>query len=137
VSAITGYNELVDGIKLGVPFGLGDIVTTRAYAAQHEDVVKRFLRGYLDAWRFVSNPANKAEMVKIFEKYAKADEKTAEGGYLAQLPVWQSQKVPVVTLEAFSNDLLFASDPKLQSADPKQFFDNSHIEAVAAEVGLR
>lgn len=128
-----GFTELVNGVKLGVPFAQGDVIITRAYAKDHEDTVKRFLRAYVEAWQYCAEPANRAEMVKIFEKYTTANAQISEMGYDAQLPVWQLRKVPAVNLEAFGNTLTFGSDPKIKGVDPKQFFDNSFIEAVAAQ----
>jgi NitT/TauT family transport system substrate-binding protein len=128
-----GFTELVNGVKLGVPFAQGDVIVTRDYARDHEDTVKRFLRAYVQAWRYCSDPANHEEMVKIFQKYTQADANIAEQGYLAQLPVWQLRTVPEVNLEAFGNTISFGSDPKIKGADPKQFFDNHFIQAVAAE----
>ncbi|MFI5266790.1 MAG: ABC transporter substrate-binding protein [Chloroflexota bacterium] len=128
-----GFTELVNGVKLGVPFAQGDVIVTRAYAKDHPDTVKGFLRAYVEAWRYCADPANRADMVKIFEKYTTADAKVSELGYDAQLPVWQLRKVPSVNLEAFRNTLSFGSDPKIKGIDPTQFFDNSFIDAVAAE----
>src|SRR5579883_1903938 len=129
-----GYVELVNGVKLGVPFAQGDIIVTRAYAKEHPDVVKSYLRAYVQAWRFASDPANKAAMVKIFQKYTSQDAAVSEEGYAAQLPVWQLTRTPAVNAEAFGNTLTFGSSDKIKGVDPKQFFDNSYIEEVAAQL---
>ena len=131
-ASAAGFKELVNGVKLGVPFAQGNIIVTRAYAKDHPDLVKSYLRAYVQGWRFASDPANKAEMVKIFQKYTSTDARVSEDGYSAQLPVWQLTKTPAVNAEAFANTLKFGSSDKIKGVDPKQFFDNSFIEQASA-----
>lgn len=130
-AADAGYVELVNGPKLGVPLSQGSIVATRSYIKDHEDVVRNFLKAYLDAWAYCSDPANKADMVKILEQYTKTDEKASTVAYDFMLPLWQSQKVPVMQDAAVANVLEFSADPKVKGADAKQFFDNTLIQAVS------
>ena len=131
-ASAAGFKELVNGVKLGVPFAQGNIIVTRAYAKDHPDTVKRYLRAYVQGWRFASDPANKAEMIKIFQKYTSTEAKVSEDGYSAQLPVWQLTKTPEVNAEAFANTLKFGSSDKIKGVDPKQFFDNSLITDASA-----
>lgn len=126
-----GYVELINGVKLGVPYTQGSLVLTRAFAKDRPDVRDRLLKSYLQAWQYISDPANNAQMIKIFEQYTKSDAKNSEIAYKFMLPLWQSQKVPYMTDEAISNVLQFLSDPRAAKADAKQFYDNSYLEAVA------
>lgn len=126
-----GYVELVNGVKLGVPYTQGSITVTRAFTRDRADVAKRLLTSYLQAWRFVGDPANKAEVLKIFVQYMKTNEADSESAYNFMLPLWQSQKTPYMTDEAIKNVLQFISDPKAKAADPKQFYDNSLLQGIA------
>ncbi|HLG70370.1 MAG TPA: ABC transporter substrate-binding protein [Chloroflexota bacterium] len=128
-----GYTELINGVKLGVPYTQGSLTMTRSWAKDHATERDALLKSYLQAWQYVSDPANKATMLKIFEQYTKSDAADSEVAYNFMLPLWQSQKVPYMTDEAIKNVLQFLSDPAAAKADPKQFYDNSYLQAVAGE----
>ena len=83
--------------------------------------------------RYVSDAANKAEMVKFFEKYTKTNTKDSEIAFDFMLPLWQSQKVPLMTKEAIVNVLSFLSEPKARSADPNALYDNSFLDAIGKQ----
>jgi NitT/TauT family transport system substrate-binding protein len=132
-AADQGFVELVNGLKLGVPISQGSIAITRAYLKDHQEEAKRFLRSYYAGWTYVADPANRADVIKLFEQYTKTDSRLSTGTYEYMLPLWQGSKVPAVHVEAIANAISFAPDPKVKSADPNQFFDNSLLEAVAKE----
>lgn len=129
-AAAANFRELVNGVKLGVPFALGHVVVTRAYAKDHPDIITRYLRAYVQAWKYVADPANKADMIAIFEKYTHANAQLSQDAYESMLPVWQAKKSPRVEIEPFANALKNGSDAKLHGVDPKQFFDDSFIDAI-------
>ncbi|MFI5269524.1 MAG: ABC transporter substrate-binding protein, partial [Chloroflexota bacterium] len=131
-----GYVELINGVKLGIPYTQGSLAVSRSFAKDRPDVRDRLLRSYLDAWQYISNPANKSEMLKIFEQYTKSNAGDSEIAYNFMLSLWQSQKVPYMTDEATKNVLTFLVDPEAVKADPKQFYDNSYLEAIAKAQGL-
>ncbi len=131
-----GYVELVNGVKLGVPYTQGSLTVTRSFLKDRPDVANRMLKAYLEAWTYLGNPANKAGIVKVLEQYTKTDANDAEVAYNFMLPLWQSQKVPYLTKEAVANVLEFISDPKAKGADPMQFYDNGLLEKVAKEMGM-
>ena len=135
-AAQQGYAELVNGVKLGVPYTQGSLVMTRSFAKDRTDVRDKVLKAYLESWQYISNPANKDNMIKIFEQYTKSNASDSESAYEFMLPLWQSQKVPYLTDDAIKNVLTFLSDPAAKSANPKQFYDNSYLEAIAKAQGL-
>jgi len=130
-----GFVELVNGVKLGVPLTQGSLSVTRAFLTDRQDVARRLVTAYLQAWKFGSDPANKATVLKIFQQYTKTNEADSESAYNFMLPLWQSQKVPYMTDDAIANVLSFLADPKAKSADPKDFYDNSLLQAVAKASG--
>jgi ABC-type nitrate/sulfonate/bicarbonate transport system substrate-binding protein len=132
-AADQGYVELVNGPKLGVPLSQGSIVVTRAYLKDHQDEVKRFLRAYLQAWRYISDPANKDDVVKVIGQYSKSDAKISAVAYDFMLPLWQSEKVPLILDDAIKNVLEFAGDTTVKNTDPKHLYDNSYLDAVSKE----
>jgi len=131
-----GFLELVNGVKLGVPLSQGSLAVSRSFLKDRPDVANRLLKSYLECWIYLSDTANKAAVLTVFEKYTKTDAKDSEVAYNFMLPLWQSQKVPYLNNEAIGNVLGFLADPKAKSSDPKQFYDNSWIEAIAKAQGL-
>jgi NitT/TauT family transport system substrate-binding protein len=135
-AAQQGYVELINGVKLGVPYTQGSLTVTRSFAKDRADVRDRLLKSYLQSWQYVSDPANKDEMLKIFQQYTKSDAADSQSAYEFMLPLWQSQKVPYMTDDAVKDVLQFIHDPTAAKADPKQFYDNSYLAAIAKAQGL-
>ena len=127
-----GYTELVNGAKLGVPMNHSGIAISRTYLKDHADAVKQFLAAYQDAWTFSANPANKDAVVTVLAQYTQSDDRLAQIGYDAMVPVWTSTKTPRVKPQAVSNLLQVSGTPDAEKADPAQFFDDSLIDAIAA-----
>ena len=125
-----GLVELVNGVKLGVPMNTSGTVVTRTYMASNPDVVKRFLKAYQVGWTYDADGANKASVVQVLAKWTKSDAPTAEVGYQAMLPVWQSTRIPTVSAEAIQNVLKFSADTAARTADPSRFIDNSVLQSV-------
>jgi NitT/TauT family transport system substrate-binding protein len=126
-----GFNELVNGVKLGVPLNQSGVVVNRGYLKDHPDRVKAFLAAYLEGWRFVADPANRPAVVAVLAKYTESDERLAGLAYESMVPVWSTVKVPRVTREAVVNLLDVSGVPNAQSASPEQFYDNSIIDSLA------
>jgi len=65
-------------------------------------------------------------------QYTQSDDRLAQIGYDAMVPVWTSVKTPRVNPQAVSNLLQVSGTPDAEKADPAQFFDDSLIDAIAA-----
>ncbi len=63
-----GFNILVDYSTV-LPFPLASLATTRRYIKQNPGTVKRIVKAYLDAVRFIFS--NEEETIKIIGKYTK------------------------------------------------------------------
>jgi len=129
-AAQQGFVELVNGVQLGVPMNTTGIVATRAYLKAQPDVVRRFLKAYLEAWTFCADPANEQAVVRTLAKYTKSDTQDTLVGYREMLRVWQGAKVPTVNSEAVANILELSTNPKVRAANPLAFIDNSVLESV-------
>ena len=126
-----GYTELVNGAKLGVPMNHSGIAVSRSYLKDHVDDVKKFLAAYQEAWTYVANPANKAGVVAVLGQYTQSDDRLAEIGYQAMLPIWTGNKTPRVNPVAVANLLQVSGVPEAEGARPEQFFDDSLIDSIA------
>jgi NitT/TauT family transport system substrate-binding protein len=126
-----GFTELVNGAKLGVPMNHSGIAVSRGYLKDHVDDVKNFLAAYQEAWTYVANPANKADVVAVLGQYTQSDDRLAEIGYQAMLPIWTGNKTPRVNPVGVANLLQVSGVPEAEGARPEQFFDDSLIDSVA------
>ena len=126
-----GFTELVNGVNLGVPLNQSGVVVNRAYLRDHPDQVTAFLTAYLEGWRFVADPANRAAVVPILAKYTETDERLAGLAYESMVPIWTTLKVPRVSREAVVNLLEVSGLASAQTANPEQFYDDSLLDALA------
>jgi NitT/TauT family transport system substrate-binding protein len=126
-----GYAELVNGARLGVPMNHSGIAVSRGYLKDHVDEVKNFLAAYQDAWTYAATAANKADVVAVLGQYTQSDDRLAEIGYQAMLPIWTGNKTPRVNPQAVANLLQVSGVPEAEGARPEQFFDDSLIDSIA------
>ena len=126
-----GLKELVNGPKLGVPMIHSSVAVTRDYLKQKPDVVKAFLQGYIEAWKFVVDPANEAAAVQTIAKWTQSDAEVAKAAYQYVQPAWAKNKLPAIDREGVKNILEVVENPKAKDAKPEEFFDNSLIESLA------
>ena len=131
LAAKAGLKELVNGPKLGVPLTHSGVTVTRDYLKAHPDIVKAFLQGYYDAWKFALDPANAAAVQQTIVKWTKSDAGVAKDAYEYVLPAWSKNKVPTVDPAGIQNVLKVVDNPKAKSAKPADFIDNSILESIA------
>ncbi len=129
-AAKSGYLELVNGVQLGIPMNTAGVVVTRAYLKDHTDVVKRYVKGYQQAWTYLANSANEAEVIAMLAKRTQSDPATVEPGYRFTLKVWQASKIPAVNPEAITNLLNLSDDPKVRAVKPADIIDNTLLDSV-------
>jgi|SRR5579884_22408 NitT/TauT family transport system substrate-binding protein len=126
-----GMRELVNGPKLGVPFVQSGVTVTRDYLKSKPDLVRAFLRGYYDAWKFSIDPANEAAVEQVISKWTKSDQEAAKVTYDFMVPAWSRPGMPQVSVEGLQTILALSDNPKAKDANVKEFFDNSLLEAIA------
>lgn len=60
-----GYRKLGDSLEVVPVLQFSVVAARRAWAAQNRDAVIRFARAYGEAYKFMANPANRDEVVRI------------------------------------------------------------------------
>jgi ABC-type nitrate/sulfonate/bicarbonate transport system substrate-binding protein len=128
-----GLPELVNGPKLGVPMTHSGVTVTRDYLKSKPDVVKAFLQGYYEAWRFVIDPANEKAVEQTLAKWTKSDEAIAKASYDYVQPAWARDKDPEVNPEGLQNVIGLLDNPKAKDAKAADFLDNSILRSIAAK----
>ena len=125
-----GYPAVIDYHKDGLKIIGPGMAVMREFAQKHQNLLKAYMMGYLDGLRRAIDDEPFA--IKLNAKYAKlSDAKILKENYQQGLAVWN--KDMSVDIGAIRNVLENSADPRAKSADARQFYDNSLIEAVNRE----
>jgi NitT/TauT family transport system substrate-binding protein len=122
-----GLHELLDVATLKLPFVQNAVGTSRPYLRDHPEVVRRFLRSYIEGIK-VAKTQPDAAMAAI-SKYTKSDDPAVlREVYDTYVNVWE--RVPRLTLEALQGqlDALALQVPEARDARPEQFLDMSLLD---------
>ena len=125
-----GLNLLVDIGKLNIPGLQVTYGTTERYLKSNPNTVYAFLKAIAEA--VVLSRKEPAIAKKTIAKYAKIDEQPLiDGTYEAFSPYWDlSLAVRADAIQAQFGYMDEKEFPAAKSADPKEFFDNSFVEAL-------
>ena len=127
----SGLNLLVDVGKLNVPAFQVVYGTTEKYLKNHPNTVFAFLKAMAEA--VVRSKKDPALAKKAIAKYVKIDDApTLDGTYEAFAPYWSMSLG--VRPEAIKGQFEYLDEkefPNAKNADPKEFYDNSFVEALA------
>jgi NitT/TauT family transport system substrate-binding protein len=122
-----GLHELLDVATLKLPFVQNAVGTSRPYLRDHPEVVRRFLRAYVEGIK-VAKTQPDAAMAAI-SKYTKSDDPAVlREVYDTYVNVWE--RVPRLTIEALQGqlDALALQVPEARDARPEQFLDMSLLD---------
>jgi ABC-type nitrate/sulfonate/bicarbonate transport system substrate-binding protein len=127
----SGLNLLVDVGKLNIPAFQVVYGTTEKYLKNNPNTVYAFLKAIAEA--VVLSKKDQALAKKVIGKYAKIDDApTLDGTYEAFAPYWSMSLV--VRPEAIKGQFEYLDEkefPNAKNADPKEFYDNSFVDALA------
>ncbi len=122
-----GLHELLNVADLKLPFVQNAVGTSRAYLRDHREVVRRFLRAYVEGIK-VAKEQPDAAMAAI-AKYTRADDPAVlREVYDTYVNVWE--RVPRLTLEALQGqlDALALTTPEARTARPETLLDMSLLD---------
>jgi NitT/TauT family transport system substrate-binding protein len=126
----SGLNLLVDVGKLNIPAFQVAYGATEKYLKNNPNTVYAFLKAIAEA--VVLSKQDSAAAKKAIAKYAKIDDgPTIDGTYDAFAPYWAMSLA--VRPEAVRGQFEYIDEkefPKVKSADPKDFFDNTFVDAL-------
>jgi NitT/TauT family transport system substrate-binding protein len=128
-----GLHELLDLPSLGVEFLLNGLAVQREYLTQNEDVLLRFMRGYLEANARIKQ--DKAFTKQVLGKYTgTTDDAALESGYeaygqryLARVPYPTAAQVQTVI------DFVAQREPSAGELRPESLFDDRFVRALDQE----
>ena len=123
-----GFRMLLDFTELDVEYQHTGIATTRAFIKKRPDVVRRFVRAYVDGIHYIlTNPAGTK---KIMHKFLKAKSDAAIDEAYDGLVLKVTRRVPYPTHQGIQLilDQLKPTVPAATKADPKNFTDLSFLK---------
>lgn len=124
----SGLRELLDLSKLEADFHVNGVVTTRRYLKTHEDVVRRFLKAYIEAGALAKK--DKPFAIKVMAKYFRSDDRQMlEESY--QETVKESLSLPPYpAMKGISTILRYIerTNPKAKLAKPEDFADSRLVK---------
>jgi ABC-type nitrate/sulfonate/bicarbonate transport system substrate-binding protein len=128
-----GYPLLVDLSTLPTEYLATGFTTTRGYAAQHRDVLLRFLRGYAEGLkRYYDDKPFAFEMMR---KYVQIDDPDSlERTYTLYAERYYT-KVPLPRVQAMQNvlDDFAVVNPRAREVDASRLVDPSFVEELQRE----
>ena len=127
----SGLNLLVDVGKLNIPAFQVVYGTTEKYLRNNPNTVFAFLKAMAEGVALSRKDPVVAK--KAIGKYAKIDDApTIDGTYDAFAPYWAMSLA--VRTEAIKGQFEYIDEkefPNVKNADPKDFYDNSFVDALA------
>ncbi|MGN6719951.1 MAG: ABC transporter substrate-binding protein, partial [Candidatus Binatia bacterium] len=122
-----GMKILLNLRDLNVAYQGSGLVTTQRVLARKRDLVRRFLKSYVEAIHLVKTNPDISK--KAFAKYRQTkDEKRVEDAYQALREIVRPKPYP--SIEGFKTIIKDASErvPAAKTANPKDFMDVSLLE---------
>jgi NitT/TauT family transport system substrate-binding protein len=138
VAAAEGYSNLGDVQSVMPSFPFDGLSVNSRWAETHPAVFVGFVKGYLQGVRWLSNPANKAEAVRILARSTNtAPEQGAKSydEFFVRLKVFSVDgRSSAADFQKVLNALasLKVIDPPLPS--PSKFYDNHYVDQANAEL---
>jgi len=122
-----GYPVLLDLISLRIPFPQRGICTTAKYIKEQPDMVRRYVRAYVEAIHFFKT--RKEETIQIMRKYSRVEDR----GVLEHAQTWFAQNMPEYPyppVEGYQTVLqeMASSNPKAASLNAKELVDARFVK---------
>ena len=125
-----GYHQILDLGALGVPYQHTTVNVVGSYLKDHEDVVQRFLRAYIEAiWLF---RADKEFTQKALADFAGTNDQELLDETWELYALRYLERVPYPTLEGLQTVLNESLQPKAKDAKPDQFVDLRILDSLKA-----
>jgi ABC-type nitrate/sulfonate/bicarbonate transport system substrate-binding protein len=128
-----GFTNLVDIGALGLAFPASSLNTSRTFVRQNRDVVRRFIRSYVEGIHYAKT--NREFSIGVLKKYLKNDDvKFLNSIYDIYISRF-IPKIPYPSTDAMKTVLaqMGDKDPRARSAQPEQFVDSTFMQDLEKE----
>jgi ABC-type nitrate/sulfonate/bicarbonate transport system substrate-binding protein len=124
-----GFHELVDLIKLGIPFGHFVITGSDAWMKANADSVHAFLRAYVESLALVKRDPETTK--RAIARYTDTtDPALLDESYNSGIP--QLPEIPWVRDDIVRGALATSENPAARDANPQSFYDNRYLQELEA-----
>jgi NitT/TauT family transport system substrate-binding protein len=122
-----GYSVLADLSTIGVDYQGAGVVTTRTYARKNQDVVRRYLRAYVEGLHRLKT--DKAFSLKVIGKYTRISEADALEETYQHYAVKVMPKMPYPTIKGIQMVLneIGSRDAKAKNLSPASLIDVHYL----------
>jgi NitT/TauT family transport system substrate-binding protein len=122
-----GYSLLADLSAIGVDYQGAGVVTSRSYIRESPDIVRRYLRAYVEALHRLKTDKNFS--TRVIGKYTRITDPEALEETYQHYAVKVMPKVPYPTIKGIQMvlDEIGARTPKAKSLAPENFIDVSYL----------
>jgi NitT/TauT family transport system substrate-binding protein len=126
-AAKLGFSVLADLSTIGVDYQGAGVVTTRAYARENQDVVRRYLRAYVEGLHRFKTDKNFS--LKVIGKYTRISEADALEETYQHYAVKVMPKVPYPTTKGIQMvlDEIASRDAKAKNLSPAALIDVHYL----------
>ena len=122
-----GYKELVNIAALNLPYTFTGMAVARSLIKQNPELVKSFLKAYIDAIKVVKEKPDVAKQA-LAKHFGSKDPEIIDEAYRVFVPLFP--RVPYVNEDGVRAVLADTDHPKAATADPKTFYDNSLLTEI-------
>jgi ABC-type nitrate/sulfonate/bicarbonate transport system substrate-binding protein len=130
------YSVLADAMELQVKVMGNSYLATRSFREQNRDVVLRAMRALVQGRRWMKDPKNRSQVLKIYSRYLPSSDPT----FMDRLYRQNVETVPVYPYTNIDDLRVFLSylseaNPTLRNLKLADFVDNSFLKRVEQEGG--
>jgi ABC-type nitrate/sulfonate/bicarbonate transport system substrate-binding protein len=120
-----GFTELIDLLKLNIPFGHFVVAGSEAWLRRDPDAARAFLRAYAESLALVKR--DRAATKRAIGRYTEIDDQALlEESYDAGIP--QLPEVPWVREEIMRGAQATSENPQARDATTRTFYDNRYLQ---------
>ncbi|HZU07268.1 MAG TPA: ABC transporter substrate-binding protein [Chloroflexota bacterium] len=124
-----GFNELINLVTLGIPFGHFVVASSESWIRANPDTVRAFLRAYVESLALVKRDREATK--RAISRYTDTtDPALLEESYQAGIP--QLPDIPWVREEIIRGALATSENPRARDAAPQTFYDNRYLQELEA-----
>lgn len=128
-----GFRELADLSKMGLSFPTSSIVTTRTFIKRSENVVRKFIRGFVEGVHY--GKTQRAFGIQVLKKYLRNSDAALLEDLYDMYILQNIPRIPRPSPEAVKTVLeqMAESDPRAANLRPEQFIDARFFQELEKE----
>jgi len=125
-----GFQMLVDLSAIGVDYQGAGVVTTRSYVREHPDIVRRYLKAYVEGLHRYKTDRDLS--LKVLAKYSRIAEREMLEETYQHYAVKVMPRVPYPTLKGIQLvlDEIASRNPKAREISPPSLVDLSYLKEI-------